>query len=68
MRASATTTIICYLTDCPIPAADAKRLTITDGNGRKAEAVQVWAHSDVLAFQAEQGLIEQTDHGFVATV
>jgi hypothetical protein len=68
MSASTTATVICYLTDCPIPADEAARLTLTDGEGIHAESLQVFAMREALEFQADRGLIERTDQGFVAVV
>ena len=63
-----TTQVICYLTDCPIPIEDARRLILSDGNGAKTEAIQVFAHKDVLDFQIHRGIIQKTGSRYIAFV
>ena len=63
-----TTQVTCYLTDCPIPTEDARRLILSDGNGDKTEAIQVFAHKDVLDFQFWHGIVEKTDAGYIAYI
>jgi len=63
-----TTQVTCYLTDCPIPVEDARRLILSNDDGHKNEALQVFAHKDVLDFLTHRGTIKKIDAGYIAFV
>lgn len=61
------TQVICYITDAPIPIADARRLILSDGE-MNPNTVVVQAHKDVLAFMADKGEVQQLGSGYVMFV
>jgi hypothetical protein len=60
--------VLCYLTDCPIPVADARRLVLSDGASPFPSTTQVFAHKDVLAFLANKGEVQQLGAAYIAFV
>lgn len=62
----ATTQVICYITDCPIPAEDARPLILSDDGATTPEAIEVFAHKDVLDFLVQKRIVQKTDAGFIA--